>query len=93
MQCSLCGHEWEFSRTSCPMCRQDSPKEMRLFFFEQNQRERGEACNLCKRYLLSVDMRELADDIPLELLLLCMMHLDAVMQENGFVPAAEGNAL
>jgi FdhE protein len=89
LQCSLCGREWEFSRTSCPMCRQDDPKEMRLFFFEQNQREKGEACKLCKRYLLSVDMREFADDIPLELLLLCMMHLDAVMQENGFVPAAE----
>ena len=89
LQCSLCGHEWEFSRTSCPMCRQDSPQEMRLFFFEQNQREKGEACNLCKRYLLSVDMRAFADDIPLELLLLCMMPLDAVMQENGFIPAAD----
>ena len=65
---------------------------MRLFFFELNQREKGEACNLCKRYLLSVDMREFADDIPLELQLLCMMPLDAVMQENGFIPAAEQEA-
>ena len=89
LQCSLCGHDWAFSRTICPMCGQDSPKEIRLFFFEQNQRERAEACNLCKRYLLSVDMREFADDIPLELLLLCMMHLDVAMQENGFVPTTD----
>ena len=89
LQCSLCGHDWAFSRTSCPMCGQDSPKEMRLFFLEQNPRERAEACNLCKRYLLGIDMRELADDIPPALLLLCMMHLDMIMQEAGFVPAAD----
>ena len=89
LQCSLCGHDWAFSRTSCPVCGQDSPKEIRVFFVEQNQRERAEACNLCKRYLLSVDMREFADDIPLELLLLYMMHLDALMQENGFMPATD----
>ena len=89
LQCSLCGHDWAFSRTSCPVCGQDSPKEMRLFFLEQNRRERAEACNLCKRYLLGIDLREAAEDIPLELLLLCMVHLDMMMQEAGFVPAAD----
>jgi FdhE protein len=87
LQCSLCGHGWAFSRTSCPVCGQDSPQEMRLFFLEQNRRERAEACNICKRYLLGIDMREADDDIPLDLLLLCMMHLDMMMQEAGFVPA------
>jgi FdhE protein len=87
--CSLCGHDWAFSRTSCPVCGQDSPREMRLFFLEQNQRERAEACNVCKRYLLGIDMRETAGDIPPELLLLCMTPLDLLMQEAGFVPATD----
>jgi FdhE protein len=89
LQCSLCRHEWAFSRTVCPVCGQDSPKDLPLFFLEQNRWERAEACNQCGRYLLGVDTREFADDIPLELLLLCMMPLDMLMQEKGFVPAAD----
>lgn len=89
LRCSLCAHEWIFSRTTCPVCGQDSPKDLPLFFLEQNPRERAEVCNQCRRYLLGIDMREFIDDIPLELLLLCMTPLDMLMQEKGFLPATE----
>jgi len=89
LQCSLCGREWAFSRTACPVCGQDSPKEMRLFFLEQKPQERAEACKICKRYLLGIDMRESAGDMPPDLRLLCMVHLDMMMQEAGFAPATD----
>jgi FdhE protein len=88
LQCGLCRREWPFSRTTCPTCGQDSPQKIELFFLENIQRQRAEVCMVCNHYLLSVDMRELLDDAPLELLLLCMMPLDALMQEKGHIPAS-----
>lgn len=86
LQCSLCRKEWAFSRTSCPACAQDDPRELNIFFHENSKYERAEVCNKCNHYILGVDMRELADDTPLELYLLCMAPLDFLMQEKGFVP-------
>lgn len=87
LQCSLCRHEWVFSRTTCPVCEQDSPKELPLFFLESTKHERAEVCNICKHYILGVDMRELDGSVPLELFLLCMTPLDLLMQEKQFIPA------
>lgn len=88
LQCSLCGHEWRFSRTACPVCEQDSPLELPLFFLEEQKIERAEACDKCKHYILGVDMREILDEEAiLELYLICMMPLDILMEEKGYAPA------
>jgi FdhE protein len=87
LQCSLCRHEWMFSRTSCPVCAQDDTRNILVFFTEDMKYERAEACKLCRHYLLSVDMRELTGDAPFELYLLCMLPLDQLMQEDGYIPA------
>jgi FdhE protein len=86
LQCSLCRHEWQFSRTTCPACGQDSPQEIELFFLENVRQQRAEVCKICKHYLLCVDMREMGDDTPLKILLLCMTHLDLLMQEKEYIP-------
>ncbi len=88
LHCSLCRHEWAFSRTTCPACGQDSPQEIGLYFLENVKQQRAEVCNVCKHYLLSVDMRELLDDTPTELFLLCMMPLDLLMQEKEYMPVS-----
>jgi FdhE protein len=90
LHCSLCRHEWLFSRTTCPACRQDSPQEAELFFFEDSKQMRAEVCTICKHYLLCVDTRELLDDTPVELFLLCMMPLDLLMQEKKYIPLSPG---
>lgn len=88
LQCSLCRAEWRFSRTTCPVCEQDSPLELPLFFLEDAKFERAEACEKCKHYILGVDMREMLDeDAILELYLICMTPLDLLMQEKGYTPA------
>lgn len=86
LQCSLCKHEWQYSRTSCPTCGQEALKELPLYFFEDKKTDRAEACELCKHYILGVDMRERAGEVPLELFLLCMLPLDILMQEKGYIP-------
>lgn len=86
LQCSLCRKEWAFSRTTCPACMQNDPKELTLFFHQDVRYERAEVCNKCGHYILSVDTRELSDDAPPELYLLCMAPLDLLMQEKGHIP-------
>lgn len=90
LQCSLCRKEWVFSRTTCPACGQNDPRELTLFFHEDVKYERAEVCNKCGHYILSVDMRELSDDAPPELYLLCMAPLDLLMQERGHLPINAG---
>ncbi len=88
LQCSLCGHEWRFSRTSCPVCGEERPEKLELFFFEGDPQARVEGCATCLRYLPVPDLRAAAEEIPLELLALCLMPLDLLVQEKGFSPAA-----
>lgn len=87
LQCSLCRHEWRFSRTACPVCEKESPKELPVFFLEDRKEERAEACEACMHYVLGLDMRALSGDTPLELFILCMMPLDLLMQEKGYIAA------
>ncbi|MDL2315727.1 formate dehydrogenase accessory protein FdhE [Desulfovibrio sp. OttesenSCG-928-A18] len=89
LQCSLCRHEWQFSRTTCPVCGQNNPADLPIMFLEHLKYERGEGCSKCMHYLLGVDFRELAGDTPLELYLLCMLPMDLLMQENGYSPGIE----
>lgn len=89
LHCSLCGHEWRYSRTACTFCGHDDPKKLPLFFFETSPEERAEACNTCKHYLLGLDIRKLADaNPPLDLYFLCLGPLDVLMQEKGYLPAS-----
>lgn len=88
LQCSLCRHEWRFSRSVCPVCAQESIQDLLVFHLEDKPEERAEACDKCKRYLLGLDQRALAENVPLELIVLCMLPLDIMMQEKGYVPAS-----
>lgn len=90
LHCSRCGHEWRYPRTACPLCEQQDAAKLSLFFIEDRPEERAEGCELCKRYLLSVDTRKLADEsLPLSLYFLCMAPLDLLMQEKGYMPAED----
>lgn len=90
LHCSLCGHQWRYSRTACPACDQEAGDKLSLFFLEDTPDERAEACDICKHYLLSLDTRNLsAVELPLELHFMCMAPLDLLMQEKGYSPVGE----
>lgn len=88
LQCSLCGHERRFSRTVCPFCAEARPEQLKIFFLEGDTQARAEGCETCKRYLPVPDLRASMGEIPLEMLALCLMPLDMLMQEKGYTPAA-----
>jgi len=88
LRCSFCGHVWGFMRTQCPFCETVDQDKMELHFAEDRAFERVELCHECKKYLISIDLRERADEIILEVAPLGLVYLDILAQEKGFSPAA-----
>lgn len=88
LKCSLCSHEWRFIRTECPFCDNNDFQTMEYFFSEQRPYERAEVCHKCKKYLLSLDIREMTVAPPLEVAGLSMVYLDIWAQQQGYEPGA-----
>jgi len=88
LRCSLCGHEWTFMRTQCPFCGTDDLDKIELIFQEDRKYERAELCHVCKKYVVSMDLRELAEDVPHEAAALGLVYLDMLAQQRGFAPGA-----
>jgi FdhE protein len=86
LRCGFCAHTWRFHRTTCPFCENQEPGHAELFFVEEREHERVEVCHKCNKYILSIDLRNLANDVVLEVADIGLMHLDAIAQEKGFQP-------
>jgi FdhE protein len=88
LRCSFCGHTWGFMRTQCPFCETTDQDKLELHFAKDRAFERVELCHECKKYLVSLDLRERIDEVVLEVAPLGLVHLDIIAQEKGFSPAA-----
>ncbi len=87
LRCSFCSYEWTFNRTQCPFCESNSPDELEIVYSADRPFERAELCYNCKKYLLSLDLRDRPGVIR-ELAALGMVYLDILAQEKGFAPGA-----
>lgn len=88
LRCSLCGHEWTFMRTRCSFCETDDIEKMELIFQEDRRFERAELCHVCKKYVVSLDLREMAEFPLHEVAALGLVYLDMLAQQRGFTPGA-----
>ncbi len=88
LECGLCGFEYRFSRTACSACGKESSENLSYFFLEAHPERQAEACKSCHSYLLGLDAREMVKTLPLAVYLLCMLPLDALMQDKGFALAS-----
>ncbi len=88
LRCSFCGHEWAYMRTRCPFCETDDHEKLEILFSEDRKHERAELCSECMKYLVSVDLRELANEVVRETAALGLVYLDVLAQEKGFSPGA-----
>ncbi len=87
LHCSLCSNTWRFSRTVCPACEDDKPSNRLIFNLEGGSiQQRAEGCSECKHYLLMPDIRDMAEDVPLAILLYCLVPMDILMQDQGYKP-------
>ena len=86
LRCGFCANIWRFHRTTCPFCEAQGPDDFELTYVEGREHERIEACHQCKKYLTGIDLRNLANEVVLEVAGFGLMHLDAIAQEKGFDP-------
>ena len=92
LQCSVCAHEWHFSRHTCPRCEN---KDQNLFenFFDQNSPvkdgEQVDVCKLCNTYLLTIDLRQQIYPVNMDVAVMGMSELDIQAREKGYSPQAE----
>lgn len=88
LRCSSCGHQWRFMRTQCPFCETTDHDQIEVYYAEDRPTERVELCHACKRYLVSMDVREQIAEVVREVAPLGLVHLDILAQERGFSPGA-----
>ncbi len=81
--CSRCDHVWTFHRARCPFCGEDAPGKLG-YYPGKDGAYRLYACENCKRYLKTIDLRELARaaNLPAERVL--TIGMDAAAHEAGY---------
>jgi FdhE protein len=86
LRCSFCAHEWRFMRTQCPFCEIADSDKLEIHFPADRSSERVELCHACKRYLVSLDLRDRADEPVREVVAVGLVYLDILAQDKGFSP-------
>ena len=84
LHCELCGQEWAFARIGCPFCINRDPEDLGYFEAEGEEGLRVYYCNVCRKYLKTIDSRVFEEVAPLELESLATLHLDLAANRNGY---------
>ncbi|CAG0978932.1 Protein FdhE [Anaerolineae bacterium] len=87
--CARCDSEWTFQRAVCPFCAEDAPGKLGYFASENNAKGtfsvyRLYTCENCKRYLKTIDLRELARDVNLPAERVMTIGMDVAAVEAGY---------
>ncbi|PIE68899.1 MAG: hypothetical protein CSA21_05015 [Deltaproteobacteria bacterium] len=86
MHCPGCGHHWRSKRQECAACGDDASKGMEYFYLEERIHERAYVCKACKKYLLTIDIREMTDKPNMDMVPIGLIPLDIKAQEEGYEP-------
>ncbi|MDD5711558.1 MAG: formate dehydrogenase accessory protein FdhE [Smithellaceae bacterium] len=82
--CSQCGYEWHFQRIKCPFCGNEEQQSLAYFSVEEDERYRVDVCNVCKRYIKTVDLRDTGEKVNLDVEDIATLHLDMLANEEGY---------
>jgi FdhE protein len=82
--CSFCGNQWRGKRLMCPFCENTDHRTLRYFYTEKERAYRIDVCDKCKKYIKTVDSRQLSDEIFLPVEDLATLHLDILAADKGF---------
>jgi formate dehydrogenase accessory protein FdhE len=86
--CSRCANEWVLSRMTCASCGETSGSKMPILSdVELFPHLRIDACDFCRRYLITVDQRKDARAVPI-VDELAALPLDLVAAERGYTKIA-----
>jgi FdhE protein len=83
--CSSCGYEWRFSRLGCPYCGNGNHEKLRYFHTETDGKAyRVDVCEECKKYIKTIDLRELGEEIVPLVEDIATLHLDMIAEKEGY---------
>jgi FdhE protein len=82
--CSQCGIEWNFTRIKCPFCGNEEQQSLSFFSLEGEEKYRVDVCDVCKRYIKTIDFRQLTEEVDLDVEDIATLHLDMLAQEEGY---------
>ena len=81
--CGFCGYEWKTQRLFCPFCSNRDHKTLHYFFSEEEKDYRVNVCEQCKKYIKTVDTREIRHPFYPPVEQVSTLHLDLLAQEQG----------
>jgi FdhE protein len=81
--CSRCDSEWTFQRVACPFCANDDPRRL-AYYPSDDGAYRLNVCEACRRYIKTIDLREVAGDRLLAVERILTVGMDLAAQEAGY---------
>ncbi len=79
--CSRCSSVWRYSRIGCPFCENTQDQ---VYYPSDNGRYRLYVCDMCQRYLKTIDLRVAGDDVCLTVENIITVAMDIAAQEKGY---------
>ncbi len=86
LHCSLCGHDWRFTRVLCPYCENDAKQGMDYFYIEDKTQESAFVCEKCLKYLVTLFRAGNLFARDMDISAMSLIHLDMIMQDKGYEP-------
>lgn len=74
--CGFCRHKWPVPRIFCPFCENTDSESLHYFYTEEEKEYRTDACEKCKSYLKTVDIRKMNRVFYPPLEQIASLHLD-----------------
>jgi FdhE protein len=82
--CCRCGESWAHQRMTCAGCGEESTSKLPIFAdAERFPHLRADACETCKQYLITIDLRKEPQAVPVVDELVAL-PLDLYVKERGF---------
>ena len=86
LHCSSCGHDWRFTRISCPYCEKETRQDMEYFYVENKKQEAAFVCDKCKKYLVTLYRAGKVFARDMDISAISLIHMDVLMQNKGYDP-------
>lgn len=91
LECSSCSFKWRFKRVVCPFCGNDDSKKLRFFNTEADGKAyRVDVCEECKKYIKTIDLRELNVEVVPLVDDIGTLHLDIIAEKEGYKRGVPG---
>ena len=85
--CSFCWHSWALNRVVCPFCGTHNPQQLSYLHADEEREYRLDLCDACRKYIKTVDSRNLVRRAYPPLEQIASLHLDIKAAEAGYKAA------